>query len=135
MDEEIYAGFMLSANFPVANVDRLNELLDLAFQPRFAEIWLTGPRAALLISKNADKAWVMFDSHSDDPSFDASFHAINPTYTGPEGVSLKLYVHNGQDDERPLGEWIPMDEAKRIAQHFYLHGERAPDSTWFDDFQ
>lgn len=66
---------------------------------------------------------------------DAGFHLINPAYIGPADATLELYMQNGQMDEKPLAEWVSVEEAKRVAEYFYLQGERAPWLTWYDDSQ
>ena len=129
MELEIISSSTQKATHHITYVDHLSELLLIAFRPHLAEIWLSGPHGSLLISKNGDNAWLMFLRHEGD----AGFHSLNPHYTGPGDATLKLYISNGQNDEKPLKEWIPIEEAKRIAEHFFLFGEPAPWATWHDD--
>jgi hypothetical protein len=64
---------------------------------------------------------------------DAGFHSINPDYNGPSDAMLELYIQNRQADEKPLAEWISLEEAERVAEHFFLYGEKAPWLKWYDD--
>ena len=129
MDNEINANFTFSVNYPVVDVQRLRELFSSAMQPRFAELNLIGPGGTLFISKNGSRAWLMFLRYFGD----AGFHSVNPHYDGPGGEMLEIYIQNRQADEKPLSEWITVEEAARVAEHFFLYGERAPWVTWHDD--
>jgi hypothetical protein len=131
MKNEAYGKLTLSVNYPVMDAGQLRELLSLVMRPHYAELDLTGPKGMLFISKTGDRAFLMFLRYDGD----AGFHSVNPEYVGPADAMLELYMKNGQSDEKPLAEWISVDEAQRVAEHFFQYGERAPWITWHDDSQ
>ena len=131
MENEIDANFTFSVNYPVTDAQRFRELFSSVTKFHFAEMNLTGPGGMLFISKNGDKTWLMFLRYEGD----AGFHSVNSNYKGPSDMMLESYIQNRQADEKPLAEWVPLEEAERVAEHFFLHGEKAPWFTWYDDSQ
>ena len=131
MNNESYGKLTLSANFPITHAEQLRDLLLIVMRPHYAELYLSGREGTLFISKTGDKAYLMFLRYYGD----TGFHLINPNYDGPADAMLELYMENGQGDEKPLSEWTSVEEAQRVAEHFFLYGEKAPWVSWHDDSQ
>jgi len=131
VNQQIDISFAMTVSYPVVDGDQLNELLSVVLKPHLVEVYLASWGRTLAIFKNGDKAFVMFLRFEGD----AGFHTIDPNYAGPTDATLELYMKSGQGDEKPLGEWISLGDAKRAAEHFLLSGERAPWLTWYDDSQ
>jgi len=73
---------------------------------------------------NGSRALVMLLEH---PDGDPGEHAVDPAATGSsEGFELE----NGQVDEYPNADTVPMEEALRIVAHLVGHGTPARDASW-----
>ncbi|MFD9003299.1 hypothetical protein ACFV0T_20370 [Streptomyces sp. NPDC059582] len=63
---------------------------------------------------------------------DAGEHAVDPG-PGTEGVSTGFVLSNGQRDEYPDEDTVPLDEAFRIVADIVGEGSWPTDTTWVVD--
>ncbi|MGW8501555.1 Imm1 family immunity protein [Streptomyces sp. CLCI03] len=91
------------------------------------ETWLTSSRGrSLAISSNTDRAMVMLLDDEADPGE----HALSP---GANGSSSGFVLANGQHDEYPDEDTVPLTEAMRIVRHILTTGVPPTDAAWAID--
>ncbi|MER7746622.1 hypothetical protein ABT013_15250 [Streptomyces bacillaris] len=91
------------------------------------ETWLTSSSGrSLAVVTNTERAMVVLLDGPDDPGE----HAVTP---GAEGWSDGFVLSNGQDDEYPDEDTVPIDEAFRLAEHIVRTGHWPTDATWVSD--
>ena len=88
------------------------------------ESWLTSSSGRLLaVVTNMRRAMVMLLDGEGDPGE----HAADP---GADGWSTGFVLSNGQDDEYPDEDTVPLPEAFRIVRHILAHGTPPEDAPW-----
>ncbi|MFD5894918.1 hypothetical protein [Streptomyces sp. NPDC060366] len=91
------------------------------------ESWLAGSSGRLLaVVTNAERAMVVLLAGEGDPGE----HATDP---GAEGWSDGFVLANGQGDEYPDEDTLPLDEALRIVGHILATGGPPADAAWTVD--
>ncbi|MEV0488528.1 hypothetical protein [Streptomyces atratus] len=91
------------------------------------ETWLTGSSGRrLAVVSNAERAMVMLLDSEGDPGE----HAADP---GAEGWSDGFRLSNGQDDEYPDEDTVPLAEALRIVRHILSAGTPPTGAAWTTD--
>ncbi|MFG3528819.1 hypothetical protein ACGF8B_18990 [Streptomyces sp. NPDC047917] len=80
----------------------------------------------LYVVSNTERAMVMLIDHPGDPGE----HAADP---GAEGWSDGFELSNGQADEYPDTDTVPLDEALRIVRHVLATGRPPADAAWVAD--
>lgn len=91
------------------------------------ETWLTSSSGRLLaVVTNTRRAMVMLLDGEGDPGE----HAVAP---GADGWSDGFVLSNGQDDEYPDEDTVPLVEAFRIVRHIVAHGTPPEDAPWKAD--
>ncbi|MCX5414908.1 hypothetical protein [Streptomyces sp. NBC_00059] len=91
------------------------------------ETWLAGSSGRkLAFVTNAERAMVVLMDGDDD----AGEHAIDP---GAEGSSAGFVLSNGQYDEYPDADTVPIEEAFRIVDHIVNRGSWPADVCWAVD--
>ncbi|MFJ8964661.1 hypothetical protein ACIRG5_35245 [Lentzea sp. NPDC102401] len=80
------------------------------------ETWLTSESGRMLaFVTNAERAMVMLLDGEGDPGE----HATDPEATGSSGGFV---LSNGQNDEYPDTDTVPIDEALRLVEHVVREG-------------
>ena len=111
---------------PVAS-GAVGETLRSRVQAGQRETWLSSSAGrALAFVTNTDRAMVMLLTAPGD----AGEHAVDLAATGS---SDGFVLSNGQDDEYPDADTVPLDEALRIAAHIVAKGTWPPDARWVAD--
>lgn len=88
------------------------------------ESWLTSSSGRLLVVvTNTKRAMVLLLDGEGDPGE----HAIDP---GADGSSSGYVLANGQNDEYPDNDTVPLPEALRIVRHILTHGTPPADTAW-----
>lgn len=88
------------------------------------ESWLTSSSGRLLaVVSNTRRAMVMLLDGEGDPGE----HALAP---GADGWSGGFVLSNGQDDEYPDEDTVPLAEAFRIVRHILARGTPPEDAPW-----
>jgi hypothetical protein len=88
------------------------------------ESWLTSSSGRLLaVVSNTERAMVMLLDGEGDPGE----HAVDP---GADGFSDGFVLSNGQDDEYPNEDTVPLPQALRIVRHIITHGNAPADAAW-----
>ncbi|MGH3390183.1 MAG: hypothetical protein ACRDOO_15045 [Actinomadura sp.] len=91
------------------------------------ESWLISSSGRLLaIVTNTQRAMVMLLDNADDPGQ----HAIDP---GSDGHSDGVVLANGQHDEFPDEDTVPLPEAPRILHQLLTAGSPPADTRWAID--
>lgn len=91
------------------------------------ESWLTRSSGRLLaVVSNGHRAMVVLLDGEGDPGA----HATDP---GAEGWSDGFILANGQGDEYPDVDTVPLDEALRIVRHILATGRPPADTAWTVD--
>ncbi|MFG2977185.1 hypothetical protein ACGFYY_29885 [Streptomyces sp. NPDC048331] len=86
------------------------------------ETWLTSSSGrSLAFVTNAERAMVMLLEDESDPGE----HAVDP---GAEGASDGFVLSDGQVDEYPDEDTVPMDEAFRLVEHIVGTGSWPADA-------
>ncbi|MFJ9598069.1 hypothetical protein ACIRS3_35665 [Streptomyces virginiae] len=94
---------------------------------RRLETWLTSSRGRLLaIISNTERAMVMLLNDETDPGE----HALSP---GASSSSSGFVLANGQHDEYPDEDTVPLPEAMRIVSHILITGAPPADAAWSID--
>ncbi|MEU5164489.1 hypothetical protein AB0G74_33380 [Streptomyces sp. NPDC020875] len=89
------------------------------------ETWLTSSAGrSLAVLSNNRRAMVMLLERPGDPGE----HAVDPD-AGDEW-SDGFVLANGQDDEYPDQDTVPLPEALRIVAHILATGAPPPDAAW-----
>ncbi|MEU5989806.1 hypothetical protein ABZ806_12605 [Spirillospora sp. NPDC047418] len=88
------------------------------------ESWLTSSSGRLLaVVSNTRRAMVMLLDGEGDPGE----HALAP---GADGWSGGFVLSNGQDDEYPDEDTVPLAEAFRIVRHILARDTPPEDAPW-----
>ncbi len=96
-------------------------------RPGTLESWLTSSSGRLLaVVTNTRRAMVVLL----DGEGDADEHAADP---GADGWSDGFVLSNGQHDEYPDEDTVPLPEAFRIVRHIPAHGTPPADAPWSVD--
>ncbi|MFM9629231.1 MULTISPECIES: hypothetical protein [Streptomyces] len=91
------------------------------------ETWLTSSSGrSLAFVTNTERAMVMLLEEEGDPGE----HAVDP---GAEGSSDGFVLSNGQGDEYPDGDTVPIHEAFRLVEHIVGTGSWPADARWIVD--
>ncbi|MEV6162765.1 hypothetical protein AB0L71_12710 [Streptomyces sp. NPDC052052] len=91
------------------------------------ETWLTSSSGrSLSFVTNTERAMVMLLDGEGDPGE----HAVDP---GAEGSSVGFVLSNGQHDEYPDHDTVPIDEAFRLVEHMVGTGSWPADARWVVD--
>lgn len=91
------------------------------------ETWLTSSRGrSLAIISNTDRAMITLLDDEADPGE----HAISP---GANSSSSGFVLANGQHDEYPDEDTVPLTEAMRIVSHILTTGAPPTDAPWAID--
>ncbi|WP_327259874.1 MULTISPECIES: hypothetical protein [unclassified Streptomyces] len=91
------------------------------------ETWLTSSAGRLLVVvTNSERAMVMLLDSADDPGE----HAVDP---GAGGRSKGFILANGQHDEYPNEDTVPLEDAFRIVDHIVASGSPPADAAWLVD--
>ncbi|WP_405750718.1 Imm1 family immunity protein [Streptomyces sp. NBC_00012] len=80
----------------------------------------------LFVVSNTERAMVMLLADPGDPGE----HATDP---GAEDWSGGFVLANGQSDEYPDADTVPLDEALRIVRHILATGRPPADAAWAVD--
>ncbi|MEU2667852.1 hypothetical protein ABZ622_03130 [Streptomyces sp. NPDC007164] len=80
----------------------------------------------LYVVSNTERAMVMLIDHPGDPGE----HAADP---GAQEWSDGFELSNGQADEYPDADTVPLDEALRIVRHILATGRPPADAAWVVD--
>lgn len=87
--------------------------------------WLTSSQGRRLgLVSNGSRAMVLLLDHDGDPGE----HAVDPD--AGTGSSDGYVLENGQVDEYPDQDTVPVDEAVRIVAHVLAHGAPPGDAGW-----
>ncbi len=91
------------------------------------ETWLTSSSGRLLaFVTNTERAMVMLLEDQGDPGE----HAVDP---GAQGSSTGFVLSNGQDDEYPDEDTVPIHEAFRLVMQIVGTGSWPADARWVAD--
>ncbi|MGP3632669.1 hypothetical protein ACTU45_04720 [Streptomyces sp. 24-1644] len=91
------------------------------------ETWLTSSRGrSLAVISNTERAMVMLLDGEGDPGE----HALS---SGASGSSSGFVLVNGQHDEYPDEDTVPLTEALRIVSHVVTTGSPPADTAWSID--
>jgi hypothetical protein len=91
------------------------------------ESWLTSSSGRLLaVVTNTERATVMLLDGEGDPGE----HAVDPE---ADGRSDGFVLANGQNDEYPNKDTVPLPEALRIVRHILSQGNPPTDAAWTVD--
>jgi hypothetical protein len=91
------------------------------------ETWLTSSSGrSLAVVTNTERARVMLLEGGGD----AGEHAVDP---GAQGLSDGFVLSNGQNDQYPDEDTVPVVEAFRLVEHIVGAGSWPADSHWVVD--
>ncbi|MEU2109441.1 hypothetical protein [Streptomyces sp. NPDC019507] len=91
------------------------------------ETWLTSSSGrSLAFMTNTERAMVMLLEEEGDPGE----HAVDP---GTAGSSAGFVLSNGQDDEYPDEDTVPIREALRLVKQIVGTGSWPADARWVVD--
>ncbi|MFG3042506.1 hypothetical protein ACGFYZ_36970 [Streptomyces sp. NPDC048330] len=91
------------------------------------ETWLASSSGRMLaFVTNTERAMVMLLEEEGDPGE----HAVDP---GAEGLSGGFVLSNGQDDEYPDEDTVPIRKAFRLVEHIVGTGSWPADARWVVD--
>ncbi|MFF4450970.1 hypothetical protein [Streptomyces sp. NPDC001502] len=91
------------------------------------ETWLTSSSGrSLAFVTNTERAMVMVLKEAGDPGE----HAVDP---GAQGSSDGFVLSNGQDDEYPDEDTVPIGEAFRLVKQIVDTGSWPTDARWVVD--
>ncbi|MFC8664040.1 hypothetical protein [Streptomyces sp. NPDC057199] len=91
------------------------------------ETWLTSSSGRSLgFVTNTERAMVMLLAEEGDPGE----HAVDP---GVEGSSIGFVLSDGQGDEYPDEDTVPIGEAFRLVEHIVGRGSWPADACWVVD--
>ncbi|MBD0710384.1 hypothetical protein BU197_18980 [Streptomyces sp. CBMA291] len=111
---------------PVAS-ETVSEALRSRIDGGRLETWLTSSSGrSLAFVTNTGRAMVMLLAEEGDPGE----HAVDP---GARGSSDGFVLSNGQDDEYPDEDTVPVGEAFRLVRHIVGTGSWPPDARWVAD--
>ncbi|WP_133917251.1 Imm1 family immunity protein [Streptomyces sp. NBC_00582] len=108
---------------PAAAIEVLRERINASL----LETWLTSSSGrSLAFISNTKRAMVMLLDGEDDPGE----HAVDP---GASGSSAGFVLANGQHDEYPDEDTLPLAEALQVVQHILTTGAPPPHVAWSVD--
>lgn len=108
---------------PAAVVEALRERINASQ----LETWLTSSSGrSLAFISNTKRAMVMLLDGEDDPGE----HAVDPSASGS---SKGFLLANGQNDEYPDEDTLPLAEALQVVQHILTTGAPPPRVAWSVD--
>ncbi|MDK0521237.1 hypothetical protein [Streptomyces sp. ML-6] len=111
---------------PVA-ADTVTEVLRSRITAGKLDAWLESASGrSLAVVSNTERAMVMLLEHPGDPGG----HAADP---GADGWSDGFELSNGQSDEYPDADTVPLGEAFRIVRHVLATGRPPADAAWVVD--
>ncbi|MFE7572280.1 hypothetical protein ACFU76_35975 [Streptomyces sp. NPDC057539] len=111
---------------PVSSAVVLEALRSRIDSGRF-ETWLTSSSGrSLAFVTNTQRAMVMLLEEEGDPGE----HAVDP---GAQGSSDGFVLSNGQDDEYPDEDTVPIGEAFRLVKQIVDTGSWPSDARWVVD--
>ncbi|MET9728915.1 hypothetical protein [Streptomyces zaomyceticus] len=91
------------------------------------ETWLTSSSGrSLAFVTNTERAMVMLLEEEGDPGE----HAVDP---GAEGASEGFVLSNGQHDEYPDQDTVPIGEAFGLVEHIVGRGSWPAEASWVVD--
>ena len=100
------------------------ETLRSRIDSRQLETWLTSSSGrSLAFVTNTERAMVMLLEEEGDPGE----HAVDP---GAEGASDGFVLSNGQHDEYPDEDTVPVREAFRLMEHIVATGSWPAGARW-----
>ncbi|MFI0967718.1 hypothetical protein ACH4S8_41050 [Streptomyces sp. NPDC021080] len=103
------------------------EALRLRIDSGQFETWLTSSSGrSLAFVTNTERVMVMLLEEESDPGE----HAVDP---GAQGVSDGFVLSDGQDDEYPDEDTVPIGEAFRLVRHIVGTGSWPTDARWVVD--
>ncbi|WP_454325494.1 hypothetical protein [Streptomyces glaucescens] len=103
------------------------EALRSRIDSRQLETWLTSSSGrTLAFVTNTERAMVMLLEEEGDPGE----HAVDP---GAQGASEGFVLSNGQDDEYPNEDTVPIGEAFGLVEHIVATGSWPADARWVVD--
>ncbi|ATE58080.1 hypothetical protein CNX65_09570 [Actinosynnema pretiosum] len=109
--------------------DEVGELLRGRIAAGALETWLASDGGrSLAVVGNGERAMVLLLEHEGDPGE----HAVDPG-ADPDDWSDGFELANGQSDEYPDVDTVPVDEALRIVEHVVRLGSWPPDAQWVVD--
>ncbi|MCZ0984532.1 hypothetical protein [Streptomyces diastatochromogenes] len=115
-----------SSGVPVSSEAAI-EVLRERIEGGCLETWLASSSGrSLAFVTNAKRAMVILLDREDDPGK----HAVEP---GALGSSAGFILSNGQHDEYPNEDTVPIGEAFRIVDHIISRGSWPPDVQWVTD--
>lgn len=146
--------YVLSVNgreCPVETSEELIRHLESARRDKYAELWLAQQQdappkqiekfayglfganppqenAAMGTLINGERALLLFEDEDDE-----SFHAFNPGSDESRGEKVDFILSNGQRDEYPAQECLPVEEALRALIFFFEKGEKPDWIHWVSD--
>ncbi|MFF3355367.1 hypothetical protein ACFYWN_22630 [Streptomyces sp. NPDC002917] len=107
--------------------ERVLQTLRARIADGLLETWLTSSSGrSLAFVTNTERAMVVLLEGEGDPGE----HAVDP---GADGSSEGFVLSNGQHDEYPDEDTVPLDEAFRIIDHIVSKGSRPPNARWVVD--
>ncbi|ACU35863.1 hypothetical protein Amir_1915 [Actinosynnema mirum DSM 43827] len=113
---------------PVA-ADEVGELLRGRIAAGALETWFASASGrSLAVVSNGERAMVLLLEHEGDPGE----HAVDPD-VDPDGWSDGYELANGQSDEYPDADTVPLAEALRIVEHVVAGGSWPADARWVVD--
>lgn len=119
--------------YPADKNDLINEINNLENykNKEFAEIWLSLNKQdtpSLCILVNKERAFVMYLRYNGDVGYTSRDLTKSNTTE-----KIDFYLANGQLDKYPLFSTIPIQDAIKALQYFYLHQNMDPIITWYND--
>ncbi|MEU0822519.1 hypothetical protein ACWC4A_38005 [Streptomyces mirabilis] len=111
---------------PVSS-DTVREVLRARIAGGQHETWLASSSGRLVaFVTNNERAMMSLVNEEGDPGE----HAVDP---GVGGSSEGFVLSNGQHDEYPNEDTVPLEEAFRILSHILSEGSWPPDTSWMVD--
>ncbi|MFE7816395.1 hypothetical protein ACFU5P_31630 [Streptomyces sp. NPDC057433] len=108
---------------PAAAVEALRERISAGR----LETWLTSSSGrSLAFISNTERAMVVLLDGEDDPGE----HAVDP---GASGSGKGFVLANGQHDEYPDEDTLPLAKALQVVQHILTTGAPPPRAAWSVD--
>ncbi|MDQ1006115.1 hypothetical protein QFZ82_000600 [Streptomyces sp. V4I23] len=115
-----------SSTVPVSS-EAVLETLRVRIDSGRLETWLTSSSGrSLAFVTNTERAMVVLLEEEGDPGE----HAVDP---GTDGSSEGFVLSNGQHDEYPDEDTVPIGEAFRIVEHIVSTGSWPANARWVVD--
>ncbi|MEU1536148.1 hypothetical protein [Streptomyces fagopyri] len=107
--------------------DTVREVLRARIAGGQRETWLASSSGRLVaFVTNNERAMMSLVNEEGDPGE----HAVDP---GVGGSGKGFVLSNGQHDEYPNEDTVPLEEAFRILSHILSEGFWPPDTSWMVD--